>query len=87
MMIDILTCFVGIIGVKQDAIDLMLGNYRPDTSASSPFVPRPGQESLVNILIPLPMHNSTKELTYQSDSSLYHYDGHPCRPTTSPKLS
>jgi len=33
-------------GVKQDAIDLMLGNYIPDTSASSPFTLRPGQESL-----------------------------------------
>ena len=35
-------------GVKQDAIDLMLGNYRPDASGASPFTPRPGQESLAN---------------------------------------
>lgn len=33
-------------GIKQDAIDLMLGNYHPDTSTSSPFTLRPGQESL-----------------------------------------
>jgi hypothetical protein len=35
-------------GVKQDAIDLMLGIYHPDPSGPSPFVPRPGQESLSN---------------------------------------
>ena len=35
-------------GVKQDAIDLMLGNYRPDAASASPFVPRPGQETLAN---------------------------------------
>jgi hypothetical protein len=35
-------------GVKQDAIDLMLGNYRPDSSGPSPFTPRTGQESLSN---------------------------------------
>lgn len=47
IMIDIFPSLFEIIGVKQDAIDLMLGNYRPDTSASSPFIPQPGQESLV----------------------------------------
>lgn len=35
-------------GVKQDAIDLMLGNYRPDSSGPSPFTTRTGQESLSN---------------------------------------
>lgn len=35
-------------GIKQDAIDLMLGKYRPDPSGPSPFVPRVGQESLSN---------------------------------------
>lgn len=34
--------------MKQDAIDLMLGNYRPDSSGPSPFTPRTGQESLSN---------------------------------------
>lgn len=33
-------------GVKQDALDLMLGNYRPDAASPSPFVPRDGQEYL-----------------------------------------
>lgn len=33
-------------GIKQDSIDLMLGNYRPDFSATSPFVERPGQETI-----------------------------------------
>jgi len=34
-------------GHKQDAIDLLVGNYRPDVaSPTSPFAPRPGQESL-----------------------------------------
>ena len=38
-------------GVKQDAIDLMLGNYHPDISAQSPFMTRPGQESIgLNII-------------------------------------
>ena len=35
-------------GVKQDSIDLLLGNYRPDITAPSPFVPRIGQESLTS---------------------------------------
>ena len=35
-------------GVKQDSIDLLLGNYRPDVTAPSPFVPRDGQESLAS---------------------------------------
>lgn len=33
-------------GVKQDSIDLLLGNYRPDFNAASPFGTRPGQESI-----------------------------------------
>ena len=33
-------------GYKQDAIDILLGNFRPDYSAPSPFQPRPGQETL-----------------------------------------
>jgi hypothetical protein len=33
-------------GVKQDSIDLLLGNYRPDSLAPSPFSPRSSQESL-----------------------------------------
>lgn len=37
-------------GIKQDAIDLLLGNYRPDPSGPSPFTPTPGQESLSNNL-------------------------------------
>lgn len=35
-------------GVKQDAIDLVLGFYRPDPTAPSPFTPRPDQESLAD---------------------------------------
>jgi hypothetical protein len=35
-------------GVKQDAIDLMLGNFHPDPTGPSPFAPRAGQESLSN---------------------------------------
>lgn len=38
-------------GVRQDAIDVMLGNYRPDVSAPSPFVPREGQETLEQAII------------------------------------
>ena len=37
-------------GVKQDAIDLMLGNYHPSLNSSSPFTPRPGQESIASNL-------------------------------------
>lgn len=34
-------------GIKQDAIDLLVGNHKPDpASPTSPFAPRPGQESL-----------------------------------------
>lgn len=33
-------------GVKQDAIDLMLGRYRPDPSGSSPFSQRTAQEAI-----------------------------------------
>lgn len=33
-------------GVKQDAIDLLVGNYRPDPAAPSPFSGRTSQESL-----------------------------------------
>ena len=33
-------------GVKQDSIDLLLGNYRPDSLAPSPFTARSSQESL-----------------------------------------
>lgn len=33
-------------GVKQDSIDLLVGNYKVDPSGASPFTPRPGQESL-----------------------------------------
>jgi len=33
-------------GVKQDSIDLLLGNYRPDSLAPSPFSPRSTQEAL-----------------------------------------
>ena len=33
-------------GTKQDAIDLMLGNFRPDPLSPSPFVPRDHQETL-----------------------------------------
>ena len=33
-------------GVKQDAIDLLLGCYRPDNLAPSPFSPRTSQDSL-----------------------------------------
>ena len=43
-----LPCFVLFKGIKQDAIDLMLGNYRPDPSGPSPFTPASGQESLSN---------------------------------------
>ena len=31
---------------KQDSIDLLLGNYRPDPVGSSPFTPRDDQESI-----------------------------------------
>lgn len=38
-------------GYKQDAIDLMLGNYKPDINGPSPFQTRPGQETLeVNVI-------------------------------------
>jgi hypothetical protein len=37
-------------GVKQDTIDLMLGNYCPDPSLPSPFTIRPGQETLSNTI-------------------------------------
>jgi len=39
-------------GVKQDSIDLLVGNYRPDvtSTAASPFAPRPGQETLASNL-------------------------------------
>jgi hypothetical protein len=33
-------------GVKQDAVDLLLGNYRPDPLAPSPFGTRSNQEAL-----------------------------------------
>jgi len=34
-------------GIKQDSIDIMLGNYKPDPNAMvSPFVPRENKESL-----------------------------------------
>ena len=38
-------------GYKQDAIDLLLGNYRPNIIDPSPFQPRPGQETLEISLI------------------------------------
>jgi len=38
-------------GVKQDAIDLMLGNYHPNLNSPSPFTPRPGQESIASNII------------------------------------
>jgi phosphatidylinositol 4-phosphatase len=38
-------------GFKQDAIDMLLGNYRPSTLDPSPFQMRPGQESFeINII-------------------------------------
>jgi hypothetical protein len=40
-------------GEKQDAIDLMLGNYKPDHTAPTPFVRRPKQESLSDNVIKL----------------------------------
>mmetsp|Transcript_8036 Transcript_8036/g.13364 ORF Transcript_8036/g.13364 Transcript_8036/m.13364 type:complete len:640 (-) Transcript_8036:1088-3007(-) len=33
-------------GVKQDSIDLLLGNYRPDTMQPSPFTTRSSQDAL-----------------------------------------
>lgn len=38
-------------GVKQDSIDLLVGNYKPDPAGSSPFTDRPGQESLSTNLV------------------------------------
>ncbi len=35
-------------GMKQDSIDLLLGNYRPDITLPSPFVTRVGQETLAS---------------------------------------
>ena len=33
-------------GIKQDAIDLLLGNYRPDPTAPSPFTSKSAQDAL-----------------------------------------
>jgi vacuolar-type H+-ATPase subunit I/STV1 len=37
-------------GAKQDGIDLVLGNYQPDPLHASPFIDRPGQESLSDVV-------------------------------------
>ena len=39
-------------GMKQDSIDMVLGNYKPDPqSPISPFIPRPNQETLADNFI------------------------------------
>ena len=39
-------------GTKQDSIDLLIGAYKPDiTATTSPFAPRPSQESLATNLL------------------------------------
>ena len=38
-------------GIKQDSIDLLLGNYKPHVTVPSPFTPRAGQETLASNFI------------------------------------
>lgn len=38
-------------GLKQDAIDLMLGRYRPDPSIASPFISPPADQESFNVFL------------------------------------
>ena len=38
-------------GIKQDAVDLMLGRYRPDPSQASPFISPPAEQESFNLFL------------------------------------